>query len=725
MHLDLTLPALGCAVLHSLWELALIGTAAWLGLRFTTGRSATFRYGLALGFFGLMLVVPLLTLAHFGRDRVSAQTLVWVEAARPSAPATVIPAKAFTVVPGVGVVSGAHAWIGSLSTWSARLWMLGALFMSLRLLWMWIRERSAFHRDLEALDETWALRFSELCQRMRIGRRVSLRVSRRASSPMTWGWLWPIVLLPASSLLHLSPEALEAVLIHELAHVRRLDYLAGLVQSLVEVLLFYHPAVWWLSRQIRELREHCCDDTVMEMQGDPLDYAEALTTLERLRRQELPRLVQASQQGNLMFRIKRMLNPEIIRPLKLNALAIPLVAGLAGGLVFTASRTATAATATSQSAVFSYSTGAVKALRIEGFDPEWAKPFVAPIDHANQAAYDASYQATQKSWSQVFDWAQAQIQLRLEAIKRGEKIGAGSYEAPTNDAQGRPQGIPLMRWDMVRKTRLVAIHAPVAGQAGALTFHLESLEGCTSLTPEKEKAVLEEALVVLKEAQGKMGLYGNVSTDLTGRFKAAPKPVVDLPVPKTGTAFLISTGDTPGLRLVGFEALLPARSFIPEEEGKPTSPDSDKAVAQLKTIESWALVQIQERLKALHAGVTNPWIPYTERPLSVTGYPQDESIAQCGDADALGHGRSGKMLSLHPGEGGQRMSLAFRSSSMNAFKGRKPTPLEEEQLLTEIASQLDGYLRGRFAELSVAKPSKTHPGTVIGTGWAQAVGGTK
>ena len=91
------------------------------------------------------------------------------------------------------------------------------------------------------------------------------------------------MLLPMSALAGLSPLQVEAILAHELAHIRRHDYLVNLLQTLLETLLFYHPAVWWLSRQIRIEREHCCDDLAVSLCGDPVVYARALADLEELR----------------------------------------------------------------------------------------------------------------------------------------------------------------------------------------------------------------------------------------------------------------------------------------------------------------------------------------------------------------------------------------------------------------------------------------------------------
>ena len=126
---------------------------------------------------------------------------------------------------------------------------------------------------------------ARLTRRLHIGRAVRLLESTLVDVPTVIGWLKPVVLLPASALAGLSPHQLEAILAHELAHIRRHDYLVNLLQTLVETLLFYHPAVWWLSRRIRAERENCCDDLAVSLCGDPVAYAAALAELEGLRRQ--------------------------------------------------------------------------------------------------------------------------------------------------------------------------------------------------------------------------------------------------------------------------------------------------------------------------------------------------------------------------------------------------------------------------------------------------------
>ena len=115
------------------------------------------------------------------------------------------------------------------------------------------------------------------------------------------------MLLPASALAGLSPQQLEAILAHELAHIRRHDYLVNLLQTLVETLLFYHPAVWWLSRRIRVERENCCDDLAVSLCGDPVRVCARRWPISRSCAATPATLVLAATGGSLLQRVRRLL----------------------------------------------------------------------------------------------------------------------------------------------------------------------------------------------------------------------------------------------------------------------------------------------------------------------------------------------------------------------------------------------------------------------------------
>jgi hypothetical protein len=145
----------------------------------------------------------------------------------------------------------------------------------------------------------------ELQRRLGLTRVVRYAQCQWLDAPAVIGWSRPVVFLPLSALTGLSPEQLEAVIAHELAHIKRFDSFVNAFQVVVETLLFYHPAVWWLNKRIRMERENCCDDTAIALCGNTVEYARALTLMEEWR--VAPTLSLAANGGSLSARITRLL----------------------------------------------------------------------------------------------------------------------------------------------------------------------------------------------------------------------------------------------------------------------------------------------------------------------------------------------------------------------------------------------------------------------------------
>ncbi len=146
-----------------------------------------------------------------------------------------------------------------------------------------------------------------VCARgMQMTRPVTLLESCLAEVPVVIGHLRPVILIPVGLLNGLPVGQIEAILLHELAHIRRADYLVNLMQTLMEGLLFYHPAAWWISSVIRAERENCCDDLVVATSGDAHEYATALAALAE-NRVNMREAAMAATGGNLVKRIRRLL----------------------------------------------------------------------------------------------------------------------------------------------------------------------------------------------------------------------------------------------------------------------------------------------------------------------------------------------------------------------------------------------------------------------------------
>lgn len=199
-----------------------------------------------------------------------------------------------------GLLQGSLSWI--VGAWA---FCAGALALRMALGLLWVRQAAR----AQATDAQWQARLASMARGFGIARQVRLQVVEGLASPVTAGWLKPVVLVPAALLTGMPAQLLEALLAHELAHVRRCDYLVNLAQGVIESLLFYHPAVWWISHRIRVEREHIADDLAANSLGEPRRLALALSELEK-RQFSTHDLAQAANGGDLMQRIKRLVRPD-------------------------------------------------------------------------------------------------------------------------------------------------------------------------------------------------------------------------------------------------------------------------------------------------------------------------------------------------------------------------------------------------------------------------------
>jgi beta-lactamase regulating signal transducer with metallopeptidase domain len=294
-----TVQALGLSLLHFLWQGAAVAAALAVADALVSRRSSTLRYALAVSALAVMAALPLFTFVRLmgmpGADFAPATT---------SSPLLGLGAAGAFAAPGPeGTSTLGWSLAGMLPTLVAA-WGLGVALLSARVIGGWtVAQRLARSGRPTAGGLEDAL--ARLCAAMRISRPVRLLESARVEIPTVIGWLRPVILFPAATLAGLTPAQLEVVLAHELAHVRRLDYLVNLLQTAAETLLFYHPAVWWVSQRVRVEREHCCDDAAVAACGDALAYARALTDLEGLRVSGAG-LAMAADGGSLLQRVGRL-----------------------------------------------------------------------------------------------------------------------------------------------------------------------------------------------------------------------------------------------------------------------------------------------------------------------------------------------------------------------------------------------------------------------------------
>ncbi len=298
---------LGWTLLHFLWQGAMLA-AAYAAVRgLVHRRSANTRYLAGCLTLLLMAAAPVLTFRALDAKPAVHHAAPVVTAPAPTLPAMAPPADAGPSFDGWAKLAG---WLNKVTEatlpWFVGVWAVGVFALSLRLGVGWFQVQRLRRRSVEPLDEWLGERLADLQRRLRVSRPVRLVKSALVEVPTVIGWLRPVILLPASTLSGLSPLQLELILAHELAHLRRGDYWVNLFQILLETLLFYHPAVWWVSRCVREDRELCCDDLAVAVCGNRLAYAQALTALEELR-QPPANVALAASGGSLMARVKHIL----------------------------------------------------------------------------------------------------------------------------------------------------------------------------------------------------------------------------------------------------------------------------------------------------------------------------------------------------------------------------------------------------------------------------------
>jgi beta-lactamase regulating signal transducer with metallopeptidase domain len=313
------LQALGRALLHSLWQGACVALLAGAALWLLRGRSPNARYAVACSALALMLLLPVLTVWGSGgpaqgveADEMLTQTSAPAETASVPGVSTRVAGEAQAAGAGRNFIPRLQSseermrlWL----PWLTLVWLAGVSVLSARMLGGLVYTRRLRRHGVRPAGGFWQERAEEIARRLLVSRPVKVLESALVCVPTAVGWLRPVILLPASAFTGLTPQQLETILAHELAHIRRHDYLFNLLQAVAETLLFYHPAAWWLSRRVRVERELICDDLAVAATGDALTYARALTQLERLRK-GAPRLALAADGGQLRSRVLRLVGAE-------------------------------------------------------------------------------------------------------------------------------------------------------------------------------------------------------------------------------------------------------------------------------------------------------------------------------------------------------------------------------------------------------------------------------
>jgi beta-lactamase regulating signal transducer with metallopeptidase domain len=280
---------LGWTLLHFLWQGALL--AALLQTMLPLFRTARVRHNLALCTLAMMAVAPAVTFLFLHQQGEGTPIIATGHA---------VSTGLRTTITGLVPIAIPTPWMDGM----VLLWLAGIAILSIRALGGWYLTEKLSRHGVSRLPAGVMRRCQTLRQRLAISWPVRFLQSCEVRVPTVVGWFRPVILLPVSAITGLPPQQLDALILHELAHIMRLDAFTNILLAAVETLLFYHPVVWWVAHRVRIEREHCCDDMAVSACGDAAVYVEALTSLAH---NPVPALALAANGEGLKERAARLL----------------------------------------------------------------------------------------------------------------------------------------------------------------------------------------------------------------------------------------------------------------------------------------------------------------------------------------------------------------------------------------------------------------------------------
>ncbi len=330
------LPAIAWTLIHFCWQAAAIAAFYGVASLLLARRSSQTRYAVALAALLLMLASAAITFGWQLRVNAVFEPASTLSSADTPSRFQQTVAYPFAQTASALSTSAPSPSLPTLLPWIDGFWLMGVFVLSIRSLggwWLIRRLRASAHTAIPAaISET----FHRIASKLGLQRTVELAVSGSVSGPITIGFLRATVLLPICALTSLGPDELEVVLAHELAHVRRADFLWNLVQTFAETLFFFHPAVWWIGSCLRNERELCCDDLALELCPNPVIYARALFHLEeqRSRQPHLAMALDGNRPGStLRMRILRILGEPMSHAAHTPSRAFSISVAIAGLLI--------------------------------------------------------------------------------------------------------------------------------------------------------------------------------------------------------------------------------------------------------------------------------------------------------------------------------------------------------------------------------------------------------
>lgn len=300
---DMAKYTLGWTLLHTLWQGAIIFGLTKIVLSFISSKRASLRY--IVNCFALLLIIgsSILSFSYLNNSvHASSASTFKIDFVGLSTTATP------SIADNTGLWVLLSSTINTKMIWIITTWLVGVLIFSTRFIIGLIYIQQLKRRVIK-VSTAWEQKLERMANQMGITRLVKLAESIHISKPIVLGYAKPIILLPLGLFSGLPAAQIETILIHELSHIKRNDYLVNLIQSVIEVILFFNPFVWLISETIRKEREHCCDDQVVSLGSSRIEYVRALAQLEQANQLRVPVLALALNKNkfHVFNRIKRIM----------------------------------------------------------------------------------------------------------------------------------------------------------------------------------------------------------------------------------------------------------------------------------------------------------------------------------------------------------------------------------------------------------------------------------
>lgn len=291
--------ALGQALLYSIGQAFIVFLSLWILLKLIPNASARIKYSLLYA--GYLSVASWFIVTLIRQYSIVQRAIFYQPIANTHLFINTPPGQTSSISSIFSL-----SFLNNYLPWLVGFYLLGIIWYSLRLSVNFFKNNQLKKKGIFELDEEWQEHIIRLSERMNIGRRLKTFFSRNVNTPMMIGFFKPVILLPLALMNHLTPQQFEAILLHELAHIRRNDYLLNLLQSVFDTILFFNPFTWWITNKIREERENCCDEMVLQL-SDPYQYARALLALEDPLKNRPLVMTAVGNSSHLFHRIKKII----------------------------------------------------------------------------------------------------------------------------------------------------------------------------------------------------------------------------------------------------------------------------------------------------------------------------------------------------------------------------------------------------------------------------------